>query len=102
VARKAGGGCLVIQVVGEAPPVAIRRPSLSGPLSSLSGAGAGAGAIHCRCGGVGARRRVVLILALAWFVVVARWVGYRRRCGVARRCLLAPTIHPASSCSQGW
>jgi hypothetical protein len=55
VARKAGGGCSVILVVGGTLSVAaVRCPCLLGPPSSLSGAGAGAGAVRCRCGGVGA------------------------------------------------
>jgi hypothetical protein len=72
VARQAGGGCPV------------RRSSLLAvPLS-------GAGAVHWRREAL-ARGHVVLILILilAWFIVVARWIGCRCRCGVARRHLLA-------------
>ena len=60
------GGRPVTAVVGVCPSFVL---ACWVPLS-------GAGAVRCHCG-ARARRRVVLILILAWFIVVARWIGCR-------------------------
>jgi hypothetical protein len=101
VARQAGGGCSVIPVAG-ALSVAVCPCLLGLSLPLLLGASASAGAIRCRCGGARARRCVVLILILAWFIIVAHWIGCWCWRGVARRRPLASEIHPVSSFSQGW
>jgi hypothetical protein len=72
VARQAGDGC----------PVRCLS-LLAVPLS-------GAGAIHWRHGAlVHGHVVLILILILAWFIIVARWIGCRCQCGVACCHLLA-------------